>query len=95
MAEDPKAWKPKFNPGPFYYTPGVMEAVPTAVLLVLLTRHMSGDWGDMCEEDKQTNDQALQHGGRLFSAYNVDGKKVWIITEHDRSATTTLLPDEY
>ena len=66
-----------------------------------LNRHVKGDWGDVDDEDKQTNDQALKQGTRLLSAYNDDRfpKKgvatIWIITEADRSATTILFPDEY
>lgn len=57
-------------------------------------RHMKGDWGDLGDEDKATNDAALNHDGRVMSAY--DGTlKIWIITEHDRSVTTILLPSEY
>lgn len=59
------------------------------------SRHSSGDWGDLCEEDKAYNDYALEHGERLFSAYENETTKIWIITEHDRSATTILFPEEY
>ena len=55
-----------------------------------------GDWGDLCSEDKQANDDALSVGARLLSAYHTgDGRKFWIITEADRSVTTVLLPEEY
>ena len=58
-----------------------------------INRHLSGDWGDLCAEDKESNETALQFGGRLFSAYHDrEGVKFWIITESDRSATTVLLP---
>ncbi len=61
-----------------------------------LTRHLRGDWGDLCEDDKQANDDALRCGARLLSAYHTTtGLKFWIITEADRSATTVLLPEEY
>ncbi|WP_332445393.1 hypothetical protein [Dehalococcoides mccartyi] len=66
-----------------------------------LNRHVKGDWGDVDEEDKQTNDQALKQDTRLLSAYNDDRfpkngvATIWIITEADRSATTILFPDEY
>ena len=60
------------------------------------SRHASGDWGDLCEEDKATNDYSLNNEGRLFSAYKyTDDTKIWIITEWDRSATTILFPEEY
>ena len=61
-----------------------------------LNRHVSCDWGEMDEEDKQENDYALDKYLRLFSAYELNDKeKIWIITEADRSATTILFPDEY
>lgn len=61
-----------------------------------LDRHLSGDWGDLCDEDREANEDALQNGGRLFSVYHdCKGVKFWIITESDRSATTVLLPDDY
>ena len=66
-----------------------------------LNRHVKGDWGEVDDEDKQTNDQALKQGTRLLSAYNDDHfpkngvATIWIITEADRSATTILFPDEY
>lgn len=64
---------------------------------LLLLRHQLCDWGDLDQEDKCTNDEALKSGGRLFSSYNLHGPdhRVWIITEWDRSVTTILLPEEY
>lgn len=61
----------------------------------LLKRHTTGDWGDLCEEDKQANDAAVTTGDRILSSYDLRGRKVWIITEADRSVTTLLLPEEY
>ena len=61
----------------------------------LIERHARGDWGDLDTEDKCANDNALEHGGRLFSSYRVGTAKVWIISEADRSATTVLLPEDY
>ena len=66
-----------------------------------LNRHVKGDWGDVDEEDKQSNDRALKQDTRLLSAYNDDRfpkngvATIWIITEADRGATTILFPDEY
>ena len=61
-----------------------------------LRRHASGDWGDVCTDDLQSNQDALQNGLRLLSVYwSSEGIRFWIITEADRSATTILLPDEY
>jgi hypothetical protein len=60
-----------------------------------LSRHLSGDWGDCCSEDKQANERALNGSDRLFSVYINEDEKIWIITEWDRSVTTILFPHEY
>ena len=60
-----------------------------------LKRHVTGDWGDLSDEDMRANNYAIGKYLRLFSAYNYRNKKIWIITEADRSATTVLFPDEY
>ena len=65
----------------------------------LLRRHVTGDWGDMSDDDKAQNEAAVKSGeDRLMSSYPIaaspDGR-VWIITEWDRSVTTLLLPSEY
>ncbi len=66
-----------------------------------LERHCKGDWGDLCEDDKAMNDESLEaekKGGwtdSLFSSYETDVGKIYVITECDRSATTILLPEEY
>ena len=60
-------------------------------------RHCNGDWGDLCQEDKWSNDEAVKTGeDRILSKYNFDGEtSIYIITEWDRSATTILFPSEY
>jgi hypothetical protein len=60
-----------------------------------LMRHLEGDWGSVPAEDAIANEQALQDGDRLFSAYDCNGSQIWIITEADRSATTIMFPSEY
>lgn len=65
-------------------------------LALMLARHLGGDYGDMCEEDKQANTDALKDEGRIMSSYLTSSNvKIWIITEWDRSVTTFLFPDEY
>ena len=61
-----------------------------------VNRHANGDWGDLCQEDKNTNEEALTNGDRIFSKYKYDDDtSIYIITEWDRSATTILFPNEY
>ena len=65
-------------------------------MLPYLIRHANGDWGDVCKEDWKSNDEALKNGLRLISEYKLpDGRRIWIITEWDRSATTLLFPEDY
>ena len=64
-------------------------------LLVLLVRHQSGDWGDVSEEDRESNEEALLMPLRIMSSYKFSNDKIWIITEADRSVTTILLPSDY
>jgi hypothetical protein len=95
--------QPKFSLGQIVATPGAHEALEKAgqTATEFLQRHARGDWGDVCVEDRQLNDQVLLDGFRLLSAYRTShGEKIWIITEGtddagDRAATTVLLPSEY
>jgi len=63
--------------------------------LLLLGRHIGGDWGDLDTKDKQENVLAIKHNLRLLSAYRVGDEKLYVITEWDRTLTTLLLASEY
>lgn len=62
-----------------------------------IEKHATGNWGDLLEEDKQENEFSLDNYLRILSAYTnpMSGKKIWVITEADRSSTTVLFPEEY
>lgn len=50
-------------------------------VLEAFSRYLRTDWGEMCEEDKQMNDEAIENGnGRILSAYETTKGKVYIIT---------------
>lgn len=86
----------KFQLGQLVATQGAMRELDHDDITSAIKRHVSGDWGDVCDEDKALNDQALVEGTRLLSSYkSAKGVKFWIITEWDRSVTTVLLPEEY
>ena len=86
----------RFQPGQVVATREAAEKIPQFFMMLALTRHLNGDWGDVCQQDAIANNQALRYGDRLLSAYHApDGTKFWIITEADRSCTTVLLPDDY
>ena len=85
-----------FRLGRIVATPNALSQLTQLEILRALQRHQAGDWGDVDEEDRQANDQALREGTRLFSVYHsATGIKFWVITEADREATTFLMPEDY
>ena len=85
-----------FPLGQLVATPGALDALAKAGQppLPFIIRHLRGDWGEICKDDWQQNDEAVEDGDRILSSYRTSlGEKIWIITESDRSATTLLLPD--
>ena len=92
----PETFKQKFELGQVLITPGAYDELNLKDAAQCLVRHADGDFGDMSEEDKASNEEAVENEGRIMSAYHdSNGVKFWIITEWDRSATTILLPSEY
>ena len=90
--------KEKFTLGRIVATPGALAALEDSheSSVAFIRRHAAGDWGEVCEDDRQENEFSLKNGFRLLSSYQTKaGTKLWIITEADRSATTILLPEEY
>jgi hypothetical protein len=103
-SRNPRRIEPRFDLGQIVSTPGALAACSNVYMQQCLARHLSGDWGCCCEEDKATNDEAVSARLRIISSYPIDPAKpckgwgentLWIITEADRSATTFLLPEEY
>ena len=91
----------RFKLGQIVWTQGINELIArddkfAKFVMGSLGRHAFGDWGDLSEEDRRENEYSLGRYLRLLSLYNYgDGRKIWVITEADRSVTTILLPDEY
>jgi hypothetical protein len=95
---------PKFPLGRVVATPGALAALQQSgeSPAKFLSRHVAGDWGDVCADDAKANDEAVSHEGdfeqqaRVLSSYlTASGDKLWVITEADRSSTCFLLPTEY
>ena len=95
--------KPDFSIGKLLATPAALEALEEADvdIIDLIERHIAKDWGDLSDDDKPLNDEALHDGSRILSAYILPTDvKIWIITEAaddkgERAVTTALLPSEY
>ena len=89
---------PRFRLGQIVATPGALDALLMAGQSPgpFLRRHVTGDWGDLDEEDRKENEWSVSEGFRLLSAYTLSsGVRIWIITEADHSSTCILLPAEY
>lgn len=87
----------KFNLGQLVATPNAIETHGNEAIQVCLTRHLSGDWGDLSQPDLDANNRALDPDdpGRIHSSYKLPTGKLWILTEYDRSVTTVLCPEDY
>lgn len=104
--EHPKShpMRPKFSLGRVVAAPGALSALAESGQspAFFLNKHIQGDWGDVCDEDKALNDAALLvDGSRLLSSYTtMNGMKIWIITEAvgddgNRESSCLLIPQEY
>jgi hypothetical protein len=68
---------------------------------IALQRFAVKDWGNLDNEDKQTNEDALNYPDDLYvmGAYETSKGKIWIITNRisekaGDNATTVCFPDE-
>jgi hypothetical protein len=93
---------------PALFSLGNVVATPAALALIrkhgacipqLLNRHQTGDWQELCKEDRDSNWRSAFGGERVLSDFNIGSAdnpiKIWIITEWDRSYTTVLTPACY
>lgn len=96
--------KPDSLLGQLVATPAAMEALSESGvdIIELVQRHIGKDWGDLSDEDKRQNDDALHNGSRILSAYILPDSdaRIWIITDAadedgKRAATTVMLSAEY
>jgi hypothetical protein len=83
-------------------TAAVAASVPEDLIIGLLDRHASGDWGDLDVEDRAANDaDHSQARGLLFSSYATEEHgTIWVITEDLRAegsgpTSTVLFPEDY
>ena len=91
---------PRFQLGKLVMTSGIQNIINEKPnyqyeLVNYLNRYLNEDWGDLCDDDKQMNEDAIRNNERLLASYVTSGGKIYIITERDRSYTTILLRSEY
>ena len=84
----------RFSLGQVVATPGALDELKQSgqTPSEILSRHQTGDWGQIPDEDRTENELSVKEGFRILSAYELTtGEKVWVITEADRSATTIFV----
>ena len=61
-----------------------------------MSKFTSKDWGNLCDEDKKANDQAVISKARVLASYGKGDDNIWIIKDAGKGAPVTILfPDEY
>ncbi len=95
-----------FNLGRIVATHGINEAIAENTRFAMevglcLKRYFVRDWGDLSEEDRKRNEDALQYPDDLYllATYNTCKGKIYIITNRiseiaGDNATTVCFPDE-
>lgn len=90
--------------GQLVVTAAIAEKYPAPLsgfIARCVERHRSGDWGDLCLDDQEANDEDVEGGGQLLSSYkDEDGTEVWVVTDPVdeqgmRNVTTILRPEDY
>jgi len=87
-----------FELGQVVSTPAALELLKRHSMtpMQFLERHVTGDFGDLCDEDKEANNEAIWNEERILSSYKInETDKLWVITEADRSSTCLLEPSDY
>lgn len=86
----------RFDPGRIVVTSEATEVLSWTVISAAVERHTMGDWGEVWEERKQENEDALQgEGDRLFSIYRAgDSMKFCVVSDTRQGVTTVMLADE-
>jgi hypothetical protein len=97
-----KKGKSLFSLGQVYATPAVLAHLEKHAMYpsALLGPHCHGEYGQLDEEDRQANEEALIHGGRILSVFFVEQAKIYVISDAvdeqgARHATTILFAREY
>jgi pilus assembly protein CpaF len=73
--------KPLFDLGQLVATPGALAALEKSGQspMDFLTRHVTGDWGELCEEDRKENQFSLEKGFRLLSSYKTNAGETTLL----------------
>jgi hypothetical protein len=91
--------KPLFELGKVVMTKGLasyFNKIDANKVQEFLHKHVTGDFGQLDKSDIKMNNEAIKTGeDRILSCYEYYSKKIYIITEWDRSYTTIMFAEEY
>ena len=86
-----------FELGQIVATPGALELLEAHSMtpMQFLQRHVTGDFGDLCDEDKEANNEAIWNEERILSSYKINettscGSSLKLTVQ-----LCCLLPEEY
>ncbi len=73
--------KPLFDVGSLVSTPGALAALAKSgqTPLDFLSRHITGDWGDLDEEDRKENELSVKQGFRILSSYKTNAGQTTLL----------------
>lgn len=80
----------KFELGQVIVTPTADEALQASGQSAseLLSRHQSGDWGEVSDQERRVNERGLARPMSLLSKYRtLRGDRVTVVTKADRTVT--------
>ena len=68
-------------------------------VIIALGRFFNRDWGDLCEEDIQLNEEAMKYNDLVHGAYDTAKGRIWVIAESqsgtEYDTITVLFPQDY
>jgi hypothetical protein len=87
----------RFELGRPVATPGALRQMEAASVdpIDVVARHARLEQGSLSNDDHAANQRAVIDGTRVLSALEYGARRVWVITEADRSSTCVLLPEQY
>ena len=70
-----------------------------AEVIIAIGRFFNNDWGDICDEDKVSNNESIPYCEMVVASYETSEGEIFIIGESDNGKyydrVTILFPDEY
>ena len=70
-----------------------------AEVIIAIGRFFNNDWGDVCEEDKESNVEAIRYYEMVVACYETSEGEIWITAESEKGQSydkvVVCFADEY